>query len=1006
MNSKKENWQDPSVFAENKKLPRFVYRDETPNKRFLSLNGEWRFNYAECPAMRPVDFYKPEYDDTSWDNINVPSVWELNGYGKPQYLAYSYPDAVAVKKHQIPHIDEKTNPVGSYRKTFVLDEQWQTGRTVLHFGAVKSAFYLWVNGEYVGYSQGAMTPAEFDITERIKMGENQLSVEVYKFSDGTYLEDQDMWFFAGIYRDVYLYHLPQSHILDAFATAELNDDLTAATLAVTVQTVGAHGKTAEITLSGFGRAQRLDRRIIEADTFKIGALVRDIQLWSAEAPNLYEVKVALYDGDKQGHSVSFDFGFRKIEIKNAIFYLNNQPIILKGVNRHDYDPETGWVVSQDLRDRDIRIMKQNNINALRTSHYPNPSHTYALANRYGLYVIDEADVESHGIRKTGIPGNDKRFTGAMVDRAERMVMRDRNHPCVILWSLGNEAGDGFNFKHMRDAILKLDDTRPIHYEGDKDLTKSDVLSLMYPSPDVEALFGEKRDRKLTLMQKITNLVSADEKAFSARMYADKPVMNCEFAHAMGNSLGNFKEHMAMFEKYENYFGGFIWDFVDLSILMDGKWLYGGDFGYQRHNGIYCTNGIVSADRTPHPSLFEVKKVYQPFDFELDGKTVKITNKQYFVSSDGYEFGYDIRLDGEIVAEKAIAPTEILPRQTQEISLDWQKISKPGEIILTVFAKLSSDTPYGKKGDIMAWEQFEMASNEKKGSPETIEGDIDLSCDGHQCHVVAGQTEISVNIITGEISSLKLDGQENLVSPLRLRFSRALTDNDVGYGNFMKFLRRFSLGEVWWRAEKTRKLKRFGSYIEEGRAVIALEYRMRLLKNLRLCYTIASDGTLSIQGTATPKKSMMLFGLSAELRKDLDWMSWVGRGPHETYVDRKSGAMIGKYTMKASEMVTDYVRPQENGNRTDIRELRIHNSRGEGLTITADSAFEASLLPNTPEDYENTAHIHELPKRDSMTLSLRAFQSGVGGDAPGIAMVLPQYQLKKDVVYTFDFCIKK
>ena len=381
MKNIKENWQDPSVFAVNKMAPRFVYRDETPQKNFLHLNGVWRFNYAECPAMRPADFYKLNYDDANWDEISVPSVWELNGYGKPQYLAYSYPDAIAAKKHQIPQIDEKANPVGSYRKNFVWDEQWHMGRTVLHFGAVKSAFYLWVNGEYAGYSQGAMTPAEFDITDLLENGENQLAVEVYKFSDGTYLEDQDMWFFAGIYRDVYLYHLPESHIFDAFATAEMNDDLSEATLEATIKTVSAQGKTAVVTLVGFGQSHVLDKRTIEADTFKISASVRDIQLWSAEAPNLYEVKVTLFDGENQVHSVSFDFGFRKIEIKNAVFYLNNQPIKLKGVNRHDYDPETGWVVSKELRERDIQMMKQNNINALRTSHYPNPSHTSELANR-------------------------------------------------------------------------------------------------------------------------------------------------------------------------------------------------------------------------------------------------------------------------------------------------------------------------------------------------------------------------------------------------------------------------------------------------------------------------------------------------------------------------------------------------------------------------------------------------------------------------------------------------
>ncbi len=998
-------WQDSQVFEENKLKPRFSYRDQSKNKLFINLNGAWRFSYAKNPESRTKDFYNESFNITDWDTIQVPCVWELNGYGAPQYLAYSYPDAISVKKRKIPHIDEKDNPVGSYRHNFTVDEAWHAGETIIHFGAVKSAFYLWINGEYVGYSQGSMTPAEFDISDFIRTGENTLAVEVYKYSDGTYLEDQDMWFFAGIYRDVFLYNLPNSHIYDIFTTSVLKNDGKDAEILAEVKLKNCVGKHLAIYLAKDGHSTTLFSESISGDEFSFTIDVKNIELWSAEQPNLYEVTAVLEQGQEEIQAISFDFGFRQMEIKEGVFYINNKPILLKGVNRHDYDPKTGWVVSRELREKDIRIMKQNNINSLRTSHYPNPTHLYELANRYGLYVIDEADIESHGIRKTGIPGNDKRFTAAMTDRIQRMVHRDKNHPSIIIWSLGNEAGDGANFAHIKEELLKIDSSRPVHYEGDTDLTKSDMLSLMYPSPQEEEVYGKKQDAKLDFFQKLSNLFSADNKAFKLCQYEEKPVLNCEFAHAMGNSLGNFREHMDMFEKYENLMGGFIWDFVDQSILKDNKWLYGGDFGYKRHSSIYCADGLVAADRTLHPSMYEVKKVFQNFSFSfLDGK-LTIKNKNYFIDSGEYSFSYDVRRDGEIIIEQRINYTNLKPQEQITIDISLPEMSGCEEYILTAFAKLSKDTVYADNNHIDSWEQFVLKRRIRKYTAKETQL-INVSEADGTIFIKNGIYEVEFDKKAGNITSLSFGGGNILITPLCLDFSRALTDNDVALGNFFAFMTRFMPGRYWLRCEKSLKLSSIKCSMEDNLYTINVRYKMRGTKNINAIYQFHNDGRVTIEASVSPRRDMVLFGLSAQLKSRYNNIMWYGRGPHETYCDRKTGGMIGRYSSTAKEMVTHYVRPQENGNRTGIRCLDIYDENRNGIHIESDVPFEGTLSTNPKQDWEEAAHIHELKKRNSVTLNLRSKQIGVGGDDPGIAQLLDNYKMPGKNIYKFCFEISK
>ena len=593
----KKDWNNPEIIGINKAKPRMEaqgydsinsYLDGKDNRQFL--NGVWKFNYCNNDKERPKDYYKKNLQDEKWDNINVPSVWETQGYSKPYYLAFDYPPVLDKRKKHIPNLFEDKIPVGIYRRTFDINKNWLNDYVYMHFGAVKSAFYLYINGEKVGYSQGSMTPAEFLINDYVVEGENQVTVEVYKYSDGTYLEDQDMWFLGGIYRDVYLYHESKERIWDIYFYNTFDDEYKNATLyaEILVENKGPVpakciiSRKIEIYIStnknelGYKLMEEKfsylqskfinNEEIGEKQLVKLRGQVLNPLKWNHETPNLYYITVVLKDENEKILQVKGSrFGFRVVEIKKCKFLINGEPIIFKGVNRHEFNPDTGWYVDKKLREKDINIMKQHNINAVRTAHYPNDPHLYELCDEYGLYVIDEADVETHGVRRKNIPGDNPIWTKAVVDRMNRMVFRDRNYPCIIMWSLGNEAGYGENFHIMKKEAMKLDATRPFHYEGDMDLKVSDVLSLMYPSPEKETRFGELEDIKISLFQNILNQLAADQKGFTKDQYKDKPIMNCEFAHAMENSLGNFKEHMDVFEKYDNWCGGFIWDFVDQSI---------------------------------------------------------------------------------------------------------------------------------------------------------------------------------------------------------------------------------------------------------------------------------------------------------------------------------------------------------------------------------------------------------------------------------------------------------
>ena len=553
-------WENPAIIKENKEdahviaLPydsfeEALRRGESPYQK--KLNGKWRFYWQMGVEGLPEQFQAENFDDSGWNEIEVPGVWQLQGYGKPIYLSSSYPDAIETAKDKIPAINHAKNEVGIYRRTFTVPAEWKGKQIFIHFGAVKSAFFLYINGKRVGYSQGSMTPAEFRITDAIHAGENSITAEVYRYSDGTYLEDQDMWFLSGIYRDVYLYAENDIYLRDFYARAELDEACQDATLSVWTGVANWGKETVEdivldAALVGGTKLsfEPLELVALPGNTrsFFTADIEKPLQ-WSAEAPNLYTLVLTLRKGDQVLSCKSVRIGFKRIEIKGEQLLVNGSPVLLKGVNRHDFDPDHGWAVPRERYYEDLNLMKQANINAIRTSHYPDDPFFYELCDEYGFYVMDECDMETHGVRRKDVPGSNPMWTQAVVDRARRMVIRDRNHACVCIWSLGNEAGDGENFKYMKQAILYHDDSRPVHYEGDFDLTTSDFISRMYPNGEMIEKLGTRQPITVSMFENIANSLAADNKPITAEMYRGKPVVLCEFAHAMENSLGNFQEFM-------------------------------------------------------------------------------------------------------------------------------------------------------------------------------------------------------------------------------------------------------------------------------------------------------------------------------------------------------------------------------------------------------------------------------------------------------------------------------
>ena len=1042
----KFRWEDPSIFKINKEDGHAImmpYDSENEalsgneSKYKQSLNGKWKFYWQRGLKNQPENFQLVSFDDSHWDEINIPSVWQTEGYSVPYYYASTFPKAFSRTKSKIPSIDHNMQEIGFYRKTFVLDEVFDNREVFLHFGAAKSALEVYVNGEFVGYSQGSMTPHEFDITKVLKKGKNVITAKLYRFSDGSYLEDQDMWWLCGIYRDVYLFAEPKVCLRDFYFKTDFDDTYNDSNVTLNMYFNNYNNIRGKIKVS----AKLIDSKNEEIElgssekelsggkeTITYNKTVKSPDKWSAETPNLYTLVMSVELDGKVICVKSYKVGFKKVEIKGEKIYFNGMPLMIKGVNRHDFDCDYGWAVPKYRYTQDLDIMKQNNINSIRTSHYPDDPYFYDMCNKYGFYVMDECEVETHGVRRKGVPGSNPVWTGAVVDRMQRMVLRDRNNPCIFMWSLGNEAGDGSNFMEMKKSALELDDTRQFHYEGDFDLTKSDVISRMYPTKDIMEKLGNKQPITISLYDNIANQLAADSKPIKAEMYEGKPVVLCEYAHSMENSLGNFQEYIDDFEKYDNMCGGFIWDFVDQSLHVkdengNDNYLYGTDFqGKEPHklidipnttamtgsNVYFCANGIIGADRNPHPQIVEVKHGYQ--NIGIIAKDIKngeftIKNKFLFTNLSDFNCKWVIKAEGKEVLNGTIGKIDCAPLEEKEIKIDYDlsKLSDDKELILTVFFETTKKS-LGLDSDYeIAFEQFVLNEMPK---PKEIKSDKKLDFDINGKKITVNGENLKVVVDDGKVVSYVIDEKELLKAPLEPNYFRALTDNDIDFLNFTPQWAKFHPFYAWQRATHHTKAVKT-EVVKNGEVVeIHIAFSTAGLKNSVATYKVYPDGKLYVFHSAIPTKGMLRFGYQMTMESSMEYITWYGRGPKPTYIDRKLGSKIDLYESSVTDFEYRYMRPQESSNRCDVRYFTLTDKEGFGIRVDAyyNNPINFSAYHYTTDGLEKATHINDIPYADITTVNIDHRQLGVGGDLPGQAFVREPYTMPKNQKQEYSFVI--
>lgn len=951
---------------------------------YMSLNGKWKFHWVKNPDTRPKDFYKPSFYTGGWADINVPGNWERQGYGTAIYVneTYEFDDKMFNFKKNPPLVPSEENEVGSYRRTFTIPAGWEGRRVILCCEGVISFYYVWVNGEFLGYNQDSKTPAEWDITDKLKKGENTIALEVYRWSAGAYLECQDMWRLSGIERDVYLYSTPKQYISDYKVTSILEKntykdgvfelDVTVEGAAAGIATVAyeLQNEAGKTVLNGSQPVK--SRGLSNLITFD-EKRIPDVEKWSAEHPNLYTLILELKDANGKVTEVTgTKVGFRTSEIKDGRFCINGVPVLVKGVNRHEHS-QLGRTVSKELMEEDIKLMKQHNINTVRNSHYPAHPYWYQLCDRYGLYMIDEANIESHGMGYGPASlAKDSTWLTAHMDRTHRMYERSKNHPAIVIWSLGNEAGNGINFERTYDWLKSVEKNRPVQYERAEENYNTDIYCRMYRSVDVI-------------------------KEYVARKDIYRPFILCEYLHAMGNSCGGMKEYWDVFENEPMAQGGCIWDWVDQSfreVDQDGNWYwtYGGDYGPKDvpSFGNFCCNGLVNAVREPHPHLLEVKKIYQNIKSTLvDKKNLTIRVKNWFDFSDLNEYLLHWSVagdDGTIVAEGSKEVT-CAPHAVVDITLGAVKIPKTlREAYLNLSWTRVKATPLVTSDWEVAYDQFVLpvSKNSWSGKPAK-----------------AGNTTFVVDEATGALKSLCLDGEELLASPITLSLFRPATDNDNRDQNGAKLWRQAGLDHL---TQKVVSLKE-GKNKTTVKADI-LNAEGKKIGNAEFIYALNRDGSMKVQTTFEPDtslvKSMARLGITFEMKDTYENVTYLGRGEHETYTDRNQSGKIGVYKTTPERMFHYYVVPQSTGNRTDVRWLQLTDEHGKGCWIEANSFFQFSTFPFSDVILEKARHINELKRDGKITIHLDAEQAGVGTATCGPG-VLPSY-LVPLTKQTFDFTI--
>jgi beta-galactosidase len=1003
---KRPEWEDGRVFAWGKEPAHATLtpypdeasaraRDPRPSPFVRSLDGAWKFHWSRRPEERPADFYKPEFDAGTWRDIRVPSNWEMEGYGTPIYSNITYPF-----KRDAPRVTEEPpenwtayrerDPVGSYRRTFEVPAGWSGRRVFLTFGGVASAFYVWVNGRQVGYSEDSRLPSEFDITPHLRPGANLLAVEVYRWSDGSYMEDQDFWRMSGIFRHVRLVSRAPLRVRDFYARTTLDASYRDAVLRLKVELKNMAERDEAATVE----AKLLDERgrpvfktLSKTATAPKGAgatlefeqRVVNPKKWSAEEPNLYTLLLTLKDGGgKVLEVLPWRVGFRTSEVRGDQLLFNGKKIRITGVNRHEHDPDRGQVVTTERMVEDIRLMKQHNVNAVRTSHYPNVEEWYDLCDRYGLYVLDEANIESHGYGANEVQriSDGEDFTDAHVARVSGVIERDKNHASVFIFSLGNEAGVGRNHEASRAWAKAHYPEFVISYEAG-DSRHSDVFSPMYTKPQ--------------------DLVSQWEKHGRG-----KPQFLIEYAHSMGNSDGNLPEYWAEIESHNQLHGGFIWDWVDQGIRKRGAngkefWAYGGDFGDFPNDDNFCTNGLVFPDRTPHPTILEVKKVYQFVKVEpvdLAAGRVRVRNKYLFRDLSFLRGTWALEEDGAVIERGVLPRLVTAPGAAEELTLGLRRPRpKPGaEYFLKVAFVLAAEEPWAPKGHVVAWDQFAMPFESPAPAPRAAASmpELKLTETADGFNVSGPNFSARFGRQSGALESYEFEGRALLTGALAPNFWRAPTDNDRGNGMPKKL-------EVWREAGQRRTVTSFTAE-QTAPQVVRVNAHSTLPageSKYSNTYTVYGDGSIEVESSFTPGgdvPELPRFGMRLRVPAEFSSVEWFGRGPQENYWDRNSGAAVGRYRAAVDEMFTPYIEPQESGNRTDVRWVTFTDRAGAGLKATGLPLLYFSAWHFEAGELERRKHPSEIVRADDITVNLDYRQMGVGGDDSWGAWPHKEYRL--------------
>ncbi|QSX35289.1 DUF4981 domain-containing protein [Shewanella avicenniae] len=1021
-------YEDLSVFRINSLAPKAsfipydnlakaVANEQSTSAYYQSLNGQWQFKLYPNPKAVPEQFWQSD-EVANWRTMPVPADWQMHGEDYPNYVNNGYPFPM-----NPPYVPADHNPTGAYVHQFSVNNLQTEMRQILHFGAVNSAFYCWLNGKFVGYSEGSKTPTEFDVTEYLTQGNNTLAVKVLRFSDGSYLEDQDFWRVSGIERDVYLYQQNSVHIRDYFAKTGLTNHYQDGELALEVELSNSLDKpvdAVEVSLQLFDAQHVLVKQLKQSlsldanrnQTIQLPVTVENVAAWSAETPNLYDLVLSIHTPKTEPQFIASKIGFRQVELANGQVLVNGQPVLFKGVNRHEHDQYEAHVVSRESMLQDIKMFKQNNINAVRTSHYPNDPYFYQLADKYGIYVIDEANIETHGFGYDSDKtlANKAEFEPMHLDRIQRMVERDKNHPSIIFWSLGNEAGDGPAFINGYHWIKQRDNSRLVQYERaerhptDFHQWHTDIYSWMYAGLDAIQHYLDSKP--------------------------ERPFIWIEYAHAMGNSSGNLLEDWQMVRRETQFQGGFIWDWVDQGLVKQQKetdvnksyWGYGGDFEPKgvRNDDNFCLNGLVNPDRSPHPALFEVKKVYQDLHFShIRNNTFSLYNENFFVDLSGYNIEWRLVEDGMPTLDGVLS-LAAKPQQTIEFSMEDLPENTGGkERFIEFYAKSKTDNGLIAAGTVLASEQIalQQAANIEPG------GDTSVATQPEQLRYKA--TDDGITIYTrdtrihfdaaGFLAGIETGNTQLLAQPLTLNFWRAPTDNDFG----SRFQQR---AQLWQKL--TAEQRGLGATViqqQKNRLILQQQIKLDDVATVTATYQITSNGeidltfVLPLQSSAIELPELPRIGTSLQLPFAFNQVDYYGRGPFENYQDRKSAAFIGRYHSSVTDLGFDYIRPQENGNRSDVRWSRFTNVQGLGLQ------FSAKLDRSTPATFDFSAHHRlnrdfdagqtkaqrhyiDLPKRQLTLVNIDYQQSGVGGDDSWGAKAHPQYLLPPKN-YTFGFSIK-